>query len=143
MSRELEELKARISKLKRSRRRGSGGGLYPIVGTEVLAIVEKLRAKKLGWPEIEEKVGLSKTTLLCWKRKAKQQGMAEGDEISRATAKRPRQRSKRLVPVTVKDERMESPSQLVSLTLTTPSGFKVEGLSEGQVRRLIGSLRCS
>lgn len=143
MSRELEELKARISTLKRSRRRGSGGGLYPIVGPEVLAIVEKLRAKQLGWPEIEEKVGLSKTTLLCWKRKARQQGLVEGDEFSQAMPKRPRRGNKKLVPVTVKDERIESPSQLVSLTLTTPSGFKVEGLSEGQVRRLIGGLRCS
>lgn len=144
MSQDLEGLRTRISTLKRSRGRGTGGGLYPILGPEVLRVAEELRAQGLGWPEVEAKIGLSKTTLACWKRKARQDGQAPSRERPLSRALHRERVGTKLVPVDLKQVPQPTTSTpLTSLTLTTPSGFKVEGLSEAQVRRLIGSLRCS
>lgn len=147
MSQDLSEFRARVGTLKRTRGRGTGGGLYPILGKEALAAVERLRAAGQDWAQIEASLGLSKTTLTSWKRKARLRGELPEVVSSATRSHGRRRRDKGLVPVEVmKVERCtETTAPSASsraLTLTTPSGFKVEGLTAREALSLMEGLGC-
>jgi hypothetical protein len=94
-------------------------GYPPKLRAQVGAYARAKRAEGLTWRAIAEEVGLSRTAVATWAKEAAPQGAS------------------RLVPVVL----VEEPQEGTPLSLVSPHGFRLEGLSLQQAAQLLGLLR--
>lgn len=127
---------ARVRELVASGRPADGAEAYPPeVRREVVAFALRTRAAGWTWAQVGSAVGLPPTTPRRWVLTAEAQGGGAADR-ERAEVTAPA-----VVPVEVMGEAALPPSEAeVALTLVSPRGFRVEGLSLGAAAQLLAVL---
>jgi hypothetical protein len=114
---------------------GRGGAYTPRLRARILAYVELAKAAGISEADCCRSIGVSPTSIATWRRASRQAAAPEEREQAFETPELPAEPvSKELVPIEV----TPSPIQLAGgLSLVTPRGFRVEGLSLEQAFALV------
>lgn len=90
----------------------------------VMAYVAEARSGNMAWNEISRTVGLSQSALMRWQR-----------------PQRRARKQRAILPVAVEEDTVEPAStQGGTIAVTTPAGYRIEGLRVGEAAELLRTL---